>query len=73
MPMVSLEQNDLLTRTGPDTPAPRSFVSKRFQECNWLQAMEGGIDSSQVDEATKRKTAASTCFTTFMLREPDCG
>ena len=24
------------------------FVSKRFQECNWLQAMEGGIDSSHV-------------------------
>ena len=24
------------------------FISKRFQECNWLQAMEGGIDSSHV-------------------------
>jgi phthalate 4,5-dioxygenase oxygenase subunit len=24
------------------------FVSKRFQECNYLQAMEGGIDSSHV-------------------------
>src|SRR6195256_4687309 len=24
------------------------FVSKRFQECNFLQAMEGGIDSSHV-------------------------
>ncbi len=24
------------------------FVSKRIQECNWLQAMEGGIDSSHV-------------------------
>jgi len=24
------------------------FVSKRHQECNWLQAMEGGIDSSHV-------------------------
>jgi len=29
-------------------PAEQSFVSKRFQECNWLQAMEGGIDSSHV-------------------------
>ena len=29
-------------------PAPQSFTSKRFQECNWLQAMEGGIDSSHV-------------------------
>jgi len=26
----------------------QSFVSKRFQESNWLQAMEGGIDSSHV-------------------------
>lgn len=24
------------------------FISKRVQECNWLQAMEGGIDSSHV-------------------------
>jgi phthalate 4,5-dioxygenase len=24
------------------------FVSKRLEECNWLQAMEGGIDSSHV-------------------------
>jgi hypothetical protein len=29
-------------------PAPQSFMSKRLQECNWLQAMEGGIDSSHV-------------------------
>jgi len=28
-------------------PAQR-FISKRFQESNWLQAMEGGIDSSHV-------------------------
>ena len=26
----------------------QSFTSKRLQECNWLQAMEGGIDSSHV-------------------------
>lgn len=24
------------------------FISKRFQACNWLQALEGGIDSSHV-------------------------
>jgi hypothetical protein len=24
------------------------FISKRYQECNWLQALEGGIDSSHV-------------------------
>jgi hypothetical protein len=29
-------------------PASHSFMSKRFQECNWLQALEGGIDSSHV-------------------------
>jgi hypothetical protein len=29
-------------------PADQTFVSKRLQECNWLQAMEGGIDSSHV-------------------------
>ena len=29
-------------------PAEQSFISKRMQECNWLQAMEGGIDSSHV-------------------------
>ena len=27
---------------------PQRFVSKRLQESNWLQAMEGGIDSSHV-------------------------
>ncbi len=29
-------------------PAEQTFISKRLQECNWLQAMEGGIDSSHV-------------------------
>ncbi|HEU5016932.1 MAG TPA: Rieske 2Fe-2S domain-containing protein [Pseudolabrys sp.] len=29
-------------------PASQRFVSKRIQESNWLQAMEGGIDSSHV-------------------------
>ena len=29
-------------------PDPQRFVSKRVQESNWLQAMEGGIDSSHV-------------------------
>ncbi len=29
-------------------PTGQSFMSKRVQECNWLQAMEGGIDSSHV-------------------------
>jgi phthalate 4,5-dioxygenase oxygenase subunit len=29
-------------------PATHRFVSKRLQECNYLQALEGGIDSSHV-------------------------
>ncbi len=29
-------------------PAEQSYMSRRWQECNWLQAMEGGIDSSHV-------------------------
>lgn len=29
-------------------PEAHRHVSKRLQECNWLQAMEGGIDSSHV-------------------------
>ena len=29
-------------------PPENSFTSKRLQESNWLQAMEGGIDSSHV-------------------------
>ncbi len=29
-------------------PDKQTYMSKRLQECNWLQAMEGGIDSSHV-------------------------
>ena len=29
-------------------PLEQRFISKRLQECNYLQAMEGGIDSSHV-------------------------
>lgn len=29
-------------------PLEQTYSSKRIQECNWLQAMEGGIDSSHV-------------------------
>lgn len=31
-----------------NVPAEQTYTSKRWQECNWLQAMEGGIDSSHV-------------------------
>jgi phenylpropionate dioxygenase-like ring-hydroxylating dioxygenase large terminal subunit len=29
-------------------PVEQTYTSKRWQECNWLQALEGGIDSSHV-------------------------
>jgi len=29
-------------------PPEQAYISKRWQECNWLQALEGGIDSSHV-------------------------
>ncbi|NWB91423.1 aromatic ring-hydroxylating dioxygenase subunit alpha [Pseudomonas agarici] len=31
-----------------NVPADQTFTSKRLQESNWLQTMEGGIDSSHV-------------------------
>src|SRR5580692_7958798 len=31
-----------------NVPAGHRYVSKRLQECNYLQALEGGIDSSHV-------------------------
>jgi phthalate 4,5-dioxygenase oxygenase subunit len=31
-----------------DLPAENRYISKRWQETNWVQAMEGGIDSSHV-------------------------
>jgi nitrite reductase/ring-hydroxylating ferredoxin subunit len=29
-------------------PPEQTYTSKRWEECNWLQALEGGIDSSHV-------------------------
>ena len=40
-----------------DLPDSHRFVAKRWQECNWLQAMEGGIDSSPRLVAAQRRTA----------------
>jgi phthalate 4,5-dioxygenase oxygenase subunit len=31
-----------------DLPESHRYIKKRHQECNWLQALEGGIDSSHV-------------------------
>ena len=41
----------LLQPSPPDyewirTPASHRFVSKTFEECNWLQCLEGGIDTA---------------------------
>jgi len=45
-------------------PASHSYVSKRLQECNYLQAMEGGIDSSHISwlhgDPGPNRTAAAT-------------
>ena len=29
-------------------PEGHTFASRRVQDCNWFQAMEGGIDSSHI-------------------------
>lgn len=42
------QQPDLPEWEFNTVPADQTFSSKRFQESNWLQAMEGGIDSSHV-------------------------
>jgi len=50
----------IFTYMGPGTPPPlpqlewtllpesHTLISKRVQECNWFQALEGGIDSSHI-------------------------
>src|SRR5215831_5001034 len=43
---IKLKSYPLVKRA--TVPAEQTFISKRLQECNWLQAMEGGIDSSHV-------------------------
>ena len=43
-------------------PADQTFVSKRLQESNWLQAMEGGIDSSHVSFLHRGDLGSDTLF-----------
>jgi len=43
-------------------PPAQRFVSKRLQECNWLQAMEGGIDSSHVSWLHRANVASDPLF-----------
>src|SRR3954449_285983 len=43
-------------------PRAQSFMSKRWQECNWLQALEGGIDSSHVSFLHRSDLEADPLF-----------
>ena len=43
-------------------PRAHSFMSKRWQECNWLQALEGGIDSSHVSFLHRSDLEADPLF-----------
>ena len=43
-------------------PSDRRFVSKRLQESNWLQALEGGIDSSHVSFLHRGELARDPLF-----------
>jgi phenylpropionate dioxygenase-like ring-hydroxylating dioxygenase large terminal subunit len=43
-------------------PAGQRFVSKRLQECNWLQALEGGIDSSHVSWLHRANVVSDPLF-----------
>jgi len=43
-------------------PAEQSFMSKRIQESNWLQALEGGIDSSHVSFLHRGDLDSDTLF-----------
>ncbi len=56
-------------------PAEQSFTSKRWQECNWLQAMEGGIDSSHVSWLHRANLDSDPLFkgakgNVYNLRDP---
>jgi nitrite reductase/ring-hydroxylating ferredoxin subunit len=41
-------------------PASHRFVSKTFEECNWLQCLEGGIDTSHSSFAHRNDIRSST-------------
>jgi phthalate 4,5-dioxygenase oxygenase subunit len=43
-------------------PPGQRFASKRMQECNWLQAMEGGIDSSHVSFLHRGELSSDPLF-----------
>jgi phthalate 4,5-dioxygenase len=68
-------------------PASQVFVSKRLQECNYLQAMEGGIDTShvsyvhrfEVDEDPMHRGSKANDYikadgnVIFQIEKSDCG
>ena len=41
-------------------PAPQRYATKRLQQCNWAQAVEGGIDSSHISFLHSRTDTQST-------------
>ncbi len=43
-------------------PKKQSYMSKRFQDCNWLQSLEGGIDSSHVSFLHRGDVKADPLF-----------
>jgi phenylpropionate dioxygenase-like ring-hydroxylating dioxygenase large terminal subunit len=43
-------------------PRKQSYTSKRYQDCNWLQALEGGIDSSHVSWLHRGDVKADPLF-----------
>src|SRR5262249_46331493 len=50
-------------------PADETFISKRLQECNWLQAMESGIDSSHVSFVHRSALGSDPLFKGAMANE----
>jgi phthalate 4,5-dioxygenase len=52
-------------------PDERRFVSKRLQDCNWLQALEGGIDSSHVSFLHNDLYSAAATAKTLQLSARD--
>src|SRR5262249_5158376 len=43
-------------------PLEQTFAARRISECNWLQAMEGGIDSSHVSFLHRGDLASDPLF-----------
>jgi phenylpropionate dioxygenase-like ring-hydroxylating dioxygenase large terminal subunit len=53
-PMLNLEWMRL--------PPGHSFISKTYEECNWLQALEGGVDSSHSSFLHRRVVGSDKAY-----------